>query len=515
MEASITVSDIIGAIRRRWLLVAVVTALGTALAVAIALRLPPSYTATARLLVESQQIPEQLARSTITATATERIRLIEQRLLSREVLLDVADEFAVFGERSSLSPTEIVERMREATEIEDVALARQNREVTASAVNISFSHRVPAVAARVANEFMTLLLEQNVRQRNRLASGTLEFFNAEVDRLENALSAAEDRLTRFKNDNRRDLPDSLDYRRNEATRLREVRFEREARRIALEERRRVIERQIARGAPDGVVSPERQELDRLRRTLVQQSAIYRDSHPSIVALKARIAALEPQLESADAPRAADAAADAEEAPLTSELDAIDRQIALLTAQLEDDAARLEALEASIERTPELATTLNALEREVQTLQSQYQDAILKRSQAEVGERLEVSQQAERFEVIEQAQTPASPDSPNRPLIAAGGFVASAGLGGALMILLEILTYCIRSPSDLERQTGLRAIVAIPYIRTAREASWRKARIRLTMLAAIIGLPAAIFAVDRFYRPVPLLIDDLLQSAGLG
>ena len=65
------------------------------LAVGMAYKLPPVYLSTALILVESQQIPSELARSTVTTSAADRLELIEQRLMTRENLLEIIERLVV------------------------------------------------------------------------------------------------------------------------------------------------------------------------------------------------------------------------------------------------------------------------------------------------------------------------------------------------------------------------------------------------------------------------------------
>ena len=64
--------------RRIWIILTVFI-VGSVLAVSAAYVLPPVYESTARILVESQQIPEQLAQSTVSQTAAERLRSLPRR----------------------------------------------------------------------------------------------------------------------------------------------------------------------------------------------------------------------------------------------------------------------------------------------------------------------------------------------------------------------------------------------------------------------------------------------------
>src|SRR5204863_4431538 len=90
--------------------------------VGLALLWPPTYLSEGKILVQSQQIPTELVRPTVTNAAQERIQVIEQRTMSRENLLAILDKFQLFPEkRSFLSATELVEWMKRSAKIEPLA----------------------------------------------------------------------------------------------------------------------------------------------------------------------------------------------------------------------------------------------------------------------------------------------------------------------------------------------------------------------------------------------------------
>lgn len=519
MDLNGLIKDALGVLRRRWLLLAVPIVIGSVLAVGVALLLPPIYESTARILVESQRIPNDLARSTVTSGTNERIQLIEQRLMTRKNLLEIAEQYNLYRGRDDLSPSDVVELMRESTQIRPQRYSGgRRRDVSITSVTITYAASTPAKAARVANEFVSRILEQNVKARTERASGTLDFFNREVARLDKELEEAERRITEFKRENQEALPESLQFRRTELSTLQQKAFSYERDRLELEERKRQLERALAIGeaalSPSQPLSPEEEELRRLRRSLAQQRSIYAETHPSIRSLNSRISALETAIgrTASDADTESLVLSPAEEA--LRQIEIIEQRLEILDEQERDDAERVAMLQDSILRTPQVDIELSALQRARGALQVQHQQAVQKQAQAVTGERLEVDNQAERFEVIEQARIPEEPASPNRPIIAAAGFVGSAAFGGALMVLVELLNLCIRTPRDLERQLQLRPIVTIPYIRTAAEIRRRRIILWTIGFVALVLAPLSLFAIDQYYMPLPLLVEKIMDETGL-
>src|SRR5207245_9794552 len=65
---------------------------------AAALLWPPTYFAEGKILVQSQLIPSEMVRSTVTSAAQERIQVIQQRKMTRDKLIAIAHKFKPFPE---------------------------------------------------------------------------------------------------------------------------------------------------------------------------------------------------------------------------------------------------------------------------------------------------------------------------------------------------------------------------------------------------------------------------------
>ncbi len=172
------------------------------------------------------------------------------------------------------------------------------------------------------------------------------------------------------------------------------------------------------------------------------------------------------------------------------------------------------LKDSIDRTPANQIALDALNRDYQNIQQQYNTAVAKQAQAAAGEQMEVRSKGERISVVDAATVPDRPVKPNRVLIAGGGIIAGAGLGIAVIVLLELLNRAVRRPKDLIKAFGITPIATIPYMRTPSETMMRRSGFAAMLLVAVIGIPAIIYAVHVYYQPLDVLVDKVAAKIGI-
>lgn len=486
----------------------------TALAVVVAYRLPPAYETSAQLLLEGAQIPDALAAPTVETAALEQLQIIEQRLMTRQNLLEIARKFNALPGLAQMSPDDIVAEMRKATQI-----AKQAGRDRATTMTITFSAPRPRVVADVVNEYVTRILADSTAMRTGQAQDTLQFFRQEVERLSADISTQSARILEFQNQNADALPDTLDYRLTQQANLQErlATVERDMASLK-DQKQRLIEIYSSTGqiaGPAAPQTPESQQLAALQAELTQALAVLAPTNPKVVLLQKKIAEFEAKVA---AQGAANAAADAEAKPAMTPLDIqttqIDAQVAQLELQRNDLVAQLETLRESINRTAGVGVQLAALQRDYENIQAQYDTATDRLSKASTGERIEALSKGQRITVIEAAAVPDQPSSPNRVKIIALGAAVGLALGLGFVVLLEALNSSIRRPIDLERQLDITPIGTIPYSRTPSETLWLRMAVVVVLAGVALGLPAAVWVIDQYYMPVDLILERISKRLGL-
>jgi uncharacterized protein involved in exopolysaccharide biosynthesis len=502
----------------------IVLTLGTVVGLTLAWMLPPVYQAEARLVVESEQIPDELASSTVHVAATEQLQIIQQRILTRETLLEMANRLQIYTPAPGqpvrrLEPDEIVEDLRERISIETTGGDQARGPIQATIVRVGFEAPTAQMAAAVTNEVVTLILRENVSMRTTVAGQTLDYFVQEVARLDRELATRSAAILAFKEANNEALPDSLEFRRSQQAAAQERLLLIERDEAILKDRRQGLVTlyettgRVATPSPETLTAEARQ-LQALRDQLSQVLAVLAPQNPKVKMLESQIAALEKVVADQAAAVAPLAPAGEVLSPLDIQLSDIDRQLAFLADLKTQVTTELEALRISIEATPSNALALDTLERDYANTRAQYDAAVANKARAETGDTIEALSKGQRISIIEQAIAPREPTSPNRPLIAAGGvgFGLFAGIG--LVVLIEVLKGAIRRPADITARLGITPFATLPYLRTAGQVRRRRTIIGFVFVLVLLAIPAALWLVHTQVTPLDLLLDRMMQKVGL-
>ncbi len=496
---------------RRFPYFLIVAMIVSAVSIIVAMTLPPTYVSQMRLIVESPQIPGNLAASTVTTPAAEQLQIVEQRLLTRPVLLDISRKFDVLQDQSEASPDQIVDALRAKTSIWISTGLNQ-----ANLMTISYEARTGQIAAGVLNEYLTEIQKLDVSYRKERASDTLEFFEQEVDRLNDELDKRSARILEFKNKNSGALPDSLQFRLAQQGAMQTNLEQTDQQIFALQgQREKLVKIYSSTGQVVGVaqqnLTPAQQQLSQLQTQLDNQRVIYSENNPQIRLLRARIAKLEEIVAAEQAANPTQPDAQTGNSALDIQLAQIDSQIASLQDQRVVIEERLGELTLTIDQTPANAITLAELQRDHDNIQSQYNAAIARLAEASTGERIEVTSQGQRISVIEHPSAPTEPSKPNRLMIAGGGTAFGIMLGLGLVVLLELLNRSARRPEDLINKLEVWPIATIPYVRSRGEKIRYQLIWVLVILAILIGVPAGVWAVHTYYLPLDLIAERVIDK----
>jgi uncharacterized protein involved in exopolysaccharide biosynthesis len=567
-EQGLTLQELIGIARRRARRIALVAGLVLAAGLPAALLWPAVYRSTATILVEEQEIPRDFVRSTVTSYADERIQVISQQVMTRSTLMQIVEKYDLYArERRYLSNEEMLERMRRDIRLQTVSAEVTDRRSGASnaptiAFRLSFDSNAPAKAQQVANELVTLYLNENLRTRRQRANETSSFLADEATRIGRQVAEIESKLAQFKRANAGRLPElmELNMRLRERAQGELEELERQAR--LLEDRRGYLEAQLAvvkEAAPlprEGPLEPEAR-LKLLRNQYVGLAGVYADSHPDLVRMRREIEALQKSTGARPAPDARELeaarealarlqeryakdhpdvlrqakrvaalegehtrapAAPAADNPawlaLASQLDAARREAESLPARRKELEARLAEYQRRLEQTPAVEQAYRDLLRDHENAQSKYREIRAKEMEARVSLELENDRKGERFSLIDPPQFPESALEPNRKKLLAMAFMASLGGGVGAAALAESMSRSVQGARALGALLQAPLLGVLPRAENTAQRA-RRRRLVVAALAALflLGL-AALAAVHVFVMPLDSLWYVLLRRLQL-
>jgi len=572
-----TLKDYIWIAWRRKFYILIPFVLVLAATVATVFLLPPIYKSTGTILIESQQIPKELIQSTVTSFADERIQVIQQRMMTSQQLFAIVTKFNLYADEINKTPrSEIVQEMRQRISIERVSANVRNQRRGASALiafTVSFEHESPGVAQRVANELITLFLDENIRSRTARAEETSEFLAKEGDRLKSEIEGMEERIAGFKQENEGSLPEtlrlnlervvgmkaSLASAENNINDLKQSRKLLEIELDALksrsdagiqlstddqalrEELRALQNRFISLSARYGAAHPDVKAAERqleafkseygavgsvedleaqraqVKQEMVELSKNYAPEHPDMKKLQREIESIEAMITEAEDGAKANAKQEASNPAVLqvqAKIDAIDSNVSRIEKTRVEMQAQIADLESRISKTPQVERGLDSLQRDYENTRRKYQEIKAKQLQAELSMSLEEEQKGERFTLLEPPLRPDNPIKPNRPKLFALGLILSMVGGVGVAGVAETFDGGIRGARALASVTRMTPLVTIPYIATRRDEARRKRNIKIA-IAAVVLLGIGFFVVVHFfYKPLDLLWFILLRKLNL-
>lgn len=580
MELASTISpNYMEMIRRRLPSGLLVFALFLLVALGLALGLPAIYKSRAVVLIEAQEIPQDMVRSMVTSFADQRLQVISQRVLTNSNLGGIIQKFDLYQAERKKNPLEVVlQKMRKdiivAPISADVVDPKQGKAVQATiAFEMSYQNRSPEIAQRVANEIVSLLLNENLKQRTETSTDTLGFLSAEAEKLGATVSELEQRLASFKKTNSDSLPELSSLNLELMNRSEADISALDGQLRSLDQQRVYLESELAQQKPVTQLVSETGErilgpADRLKvleSEFVPLAARYGDKHPDVMAKRREIESLKAQVgagnsgselalhlqraqadygetlkkyspdhpdvkrlarqvdslqvELAKAGRSAPAVASGASPDnpayiqLKARLDATAGDIASLQSQRATLKAKIANLEQRITSAPETEREYRGLARDYEIAQRKYQEVLAKKQEAELANNLESKQRGERFSLIEPPMIPEQPSKPNRMMIGLLGLFLSLGAGVGAGALLESIDSRIYGRAGVVRLLGVPPLAVIPVLYTEETENKKRSRWLVAAASLVLALIAAAVVIHLVLIPLDVLFFRVLRVLG--
>ena len=521
--------DYLEILRRRKFYIIITFPLLLAVSAIITFMLPPIYQSEGVILIESQEIPRDLVRSTVTSYAEQQIQVIKQRILTTSRILETVDKFNVYEQqRESSTISLLVEKFRSNVQVEminaNVIDPTRGRAQRASiAFKVSFMDEDPNIAQKVASELVTMFLDENVKTRTNKAAETVSFLTDEANKIQKTVQDLEQQIAGFKLEYGDSLPELLQFNLSMIESLEEKIRGHQTESVRLSDQIHFLSLELASMDPyvasnDGVntlSAPVR--LAQLKNELSSMRNKYSDSHPDIKRISREIEGLEKEV-AADALFQPEQNLDEISNPLYRQIkikiDLSEKELSRLVRERKSMQVEVAEYNARVLRTHEVKRSYDDLTRDYENTKKKYQELRAKQLEADVAQNLESENKAESFTLIEPPLKPTEAVKPNRPKLMMMGLFLSVAASFSLAILVEMLDPSVRSIRDITRITGAEPLAIVPLMLTEADHKKRdRTRKSLLVVCALLSI-VAVFIVHYFFMSLDIVWFKLLTKINM-
>jgi polysaccharide chain length determinant protein (PEP-CTERM system associated) len=527
-------------VRRKWWVIVPFVALSSIVAV-LTKQLPRIYVSEALVMVQPRDVPENFVMNLISSSTEQRLKAIQQTALSRSNLVSILREYGDdLPEFRNFNLDEQVERLRDQIDIKfDLSQdARGNREVTS--FKLSFQHKDPAVAQRIASRLTKKFIEQDSDTREKQVGGTTSFLQTEVEKLDSQLQKSDQDLKGLKIRHQNELPEQLDMNQRSLERL----SAEHANNIDAVDRlttSRFNYQQLLASTPEFFPptsnqftgsNAESEEKDSdveaylKAKTAYEQLAAslppnskYQDLQILKAQMERRKARLSPEeLEEAQKPKKKSTV---ENKPIPnpqyisiqSALRDLETEIGIRQTRKKQIEADIARLSQRVENTPSIELQMAEVRRENEQLRKQREDRYSDLTKAELSQSLETNSKAGEFRIQDPANLPIEPSKPNKWAVLLAGCALSLALAIGIALAVDVARQRVWTQSEIESFWGVPVMVDIPEIVTdADQVDLRKKRLALggTLFAGVLLYSIFLYGVYMKHNFILQSLDPVLQ-----
>lgn len=431
--------------QRRWIGIAVASAVALMSIAAVKLVIRDRYEASAKVFVDTQSVLKPLMSGlAFQPDSDQQVRMLARTLISRPNI-----------EQLIKSPSAGLNNLSEVDR--DRTIDRLTKEIKitpsgdANLFSITYRDINPQRAKVIVSDLVSLFVSSGVTDKQRDSEQARRFLDEQIKVYELKLTESENRLKDFKLRNfgmtgtsNQDFFARVSASSEEINRLR---IELQAAQRSRDALRHELSTEDPTIAPEamapgmGVAQSETESrLDAQRRQLDDLLRRYTDQHPDVVAARRTIAQLEQQRRAEqDARKATGAKGPAPTSPVFQRirvaLAEAEAKVASLQGQMSAQQSQLEQARTTAGRMPQVEAELAQLNRDYDVVRKNYEQLVSRRESASLGEKIDLSTKVAEFRVVEPPRVSPTPAKPSQMMVAMLGVFASvaAGLGAAFVM----------------------------------------------------------------------------------
>lgn len=474
-----SIADLFSLIWRRLPLIVTILVIGLLWALYLAATSPPVYEARTVIQVDAPVIFDPVTRSAPPAAL--RVQQIEQRLMSRENLLRLIDQYDLFEGADGMPESAKLDIVRAQTRIESVASSAVGGDASMNLAALVISARAGTAltAAALTNDLANDVVTSYRRDREARISETYTFLTAELKRIEVELDSRDQAIAAYATENEDSLPDARTFHQSELVALSSRETMTEQSLMELRRERLTLERNEMSGDSSTIV----QQLRAAEVALAQARRTLPANHPEIRRLEETIRSIN------------EGGSEQTPAGLGRQLNMIDEQVTNMEQDLDEISSRRNAITEAQNRMPQVAQVYEQMQRSRQNISDQYTEMSRRLAEIDALRLLADNDQTENMVILEPAIPPEFPVASNRKRSAILGGFLSIAVSAGLALFLDLMNPVLRNARQFEAITGLRPLVSLNYRPTQRDRMWLTLRLSYVAITLLVGLIAAMWMAD--------------------
>jgi polysaccharide chain length determinant protein (PEP-CTERM system associated) len=501
------IEDYIDILRRYRSWIVGPTFAGLVIAVVVAFLWPDTFISTAVMRITPQQISERLVPSNISTQMAERLLAMQQQIESRTQLQELIQRPSLNlypKDRQNKPMEDVIEQMRKAIKITLLdSGGAQSQQKFASAFEISFRYADRYKAQAVVRELVSKFTEETNNQLRTQSNTTTLFLNDQLKEAKDKIDRLDGEISKFKMENAGRLPDQLQSNQQAVSvlELQQQSLNESINRDAQDKMMLETQMQNLKQESTFIASNLEQTANReavkngriiqlnnmildLETQLSGARQTYRENHPDIRSLEARLGVLRKQrdeLEKEESSAAAKVAPTKVVNPqvaqslesLKLQMQNVQAQIQARNMEMEERAKRLKEIQAEIavyrgriETIPVNEQRFAGLQRDYNIAKADYDDKAKKKETSETSSNLEERKAGENLETLDPASLPEQAAEPNRLMIAGAGIGLGLFFGVFMAGVKEMKDTSLKNLKDVRAYTNLPVLSSIPLLENA-------------------------------------------------
>ncbi len=503
-DQSISIFSLLEALRRRKMFVLIPTILLTAGFAFYAYTQPNRFRATALIAAEQTTPPEYLKHvAPPPLNIQDHLWTVREVLFSPPLLEEAARQLKQYHGVPGKLPESALEEFKTNINI------KVDGEHT---FQLAFDALDRNEAMNVTNKLAELFTQQASAKREEKNDEAEGVINGQIDALTKRLEQQGKQLHDYKGQNAHELPEHVDDNIRAAQEAKQEFHDREMKISDEEAKKTSIQKEILDLEAKGVVqqpmvhekTAAEIKLDDLRITERELSGRYTSQHPDVIKVRRQIADLEKEIASQPVKgRTEPSATYIKYLELKSELDGINQRVEGYRRDMHRISADLASASHRVEAAPQHEKVIEDMKREYQVGESQFHALLDKQLDAKLAKGLASSDSGIAFAIVEPANLPTTPFSPQRERLLLMGICAGLGLGLVMAFVLEQNDTTFGTVDDFQAYTTLPVIGVIPNV----SAKGKKGR-----RAPIITITEPDSVAAEQYRLLSLKVSQQCESA---